>query len=237
MEFTAENIIMKQAENFEYLDELARKFGTDKGTSKSNELSPKGYTRAYAQYFDSLRDKKITILEIGVDKGASLKMWEEFFPEARIYGIDINLDCKQYETGRVKIFIGDQTDINFLQKVVVDTQGKFDIIVDDGGHKMRQHQVTLEFLFEHLKSGGFYFIEDLHTAYWGSYGGGYRKRSSTVEYLKNLVDQINETGIRIEENRFKSFLKLFIKQPVFPKVLDQVSSVHFYRSLAVLLKN
>src|SRR5580700_11200432 len=96
--------------DFSDLDELARVHGTDKGTLQACPQSPKGYTRQYARYFAPLRQLPIRLLEIGIYGGASLKMWEAFFPSARIYGIDLNPQCKRFETERTKVFIGDQAD-------------------------------------------------------------------------------------------------------------------------------
>ncbi|MBI9019540.1 MAG: hypothetical protein JEZ07_20000 [Phycisphaerae bacterium] len=122
------------------LDKLAGKYGTDKCTQKVGDLSPKGYTVQYYRYLSQLRDLPVKLLEIGILAGASLKMWEDFFPNARIYGIDINPECKQYETERTKVFIGDQTDREFLRSVADLVDGQIDVVVDDGGHKRASTQ-------------------------------------------------------------------------------------------------
>ena len=62
------------------LDSLAEKHGTDKGSVPVSGLYPKHYTRLYERYFAHLRDEEITLLEIGVQAGASLRMWEEILP-------------------------------------------------------------------------------------------------------------------------------------------------------------
>mgnify|MGYP000120825753 FL=1 len=70
------------------------------------------------------------VLEIGVQTDRSVKMWEEYFPNAEIYGLDIDKSCKEYEKGRIKIIIGDQNSQACLEKLPND----FDIIIDDGSH-------------------------------------------------------------------------------------------------------
>lgn len=222
------------------LDRMAHKYGTDKCTQSVGKLSPKGYTEQYFKYFNPLRDKKIKLLEIGIAKGASLKMWEEFFPNAEIFGIDIDPGCKVYETKRTKVFIGDQTDKNFLKSVIVASGGYFDVVVDDGGHRMEQHKASLEELFPKLIPGGIYAIEDLHTAYWPDFGGGYLKEESTIEYLKSLVDEMN--GLK-EMQMNKPLLKKVWGQLTdrikgrLTNTLDNLEGVHFYRSIAFLFKN
>ena len=67
------------------LKEIAKKH--NRKTDKGNEIhSFKGlsYLDIYQKYFESLKDKKINILEIGVLGGGSLRTWKEFFPNAEI---------------------------------------------------------------------------------------------------------------------------------------------------------
>ena len=62
------------------------------------------YFDIYDQYFSKYRDKEIVFVEIGVFQGGSLQMWKEYFgPKAKIYGIDINPECKQFEDEQVTI--------------------------------------------------------------------------------------------------------------------------------------
>ena len=82
-------------------------------------------------HFTPRRNSASKILEIGVQTDRSVKMWEDYFPNAEIYGLDIDPKCKQYEKNRVKIVIGDQNNINDLSKLPND----FDVIIDDGSHQ------------------------------------------------------------------------------------------------------
>ena len=92
------------------------------------------YFDIYEENFSKYRNKKITVLEIGVFRGGSLSMWKKYFgTQAKIIGIDINPECKQFERENIKIYIGDQTNEDFLHSVLIDND-KPDIIIDDGGH-------------------------------------------------------------------------------------------------------
>ena len=172
------------------LDDLAFECGTDKGALCSTGLFPKCYTKYYSAHLGHLRKEPIKLLEIGVAKGCSLVMWRQYFPNAALYGIDIDPACRESVPG-VTIFIGDQEDEVFLQHFVHQTEGNFDVIIDDGGHTMAQQICSFLTLFSHVKPGGMYVIEDLHTSYDERYGGGYRTSGSTVEFLKKLVDCVN----------------------------------------------
>ena len=52
-----------------------------------------GFLEIYSNYFKDYKDKEINILEIGIDKGESLKIWRKYFTRAKICGIDI-IDIK-----------------------------------------------------------------------------------------------------------------------------------------------
>ena len=80
------------------LDKLAIKHGTDKGSHQLGELAAKKYTKPYYAYFSPLKNKDITLLEIGIKEGASIRMWRDFFINGKIYGIDINDTCKRRRT-------------------------------------------------------------------------------------------------------------------------------------------
>ena len=149
------------------------------------------YFDIYHNHFCRFRNLPVTILEIGVFKGGSLQMWKNYFgPAARIYGVDIDAQCKELEEEQVRIFIGDQADRIFLQKLK-DKIGPIDILIDDGGHTMTQQIATFEELYPAVRENGVYLIEDLHTSYWEEYGGGYKKQGSFIEYAKEFIDDIN----------------------------------------------
>ena len=149
------------------------------------------YFEIYDRYFSRFRNKEVHIVEFGVSHGGSLQMWKKYFgPKAKIYGIDVNPECKKLEEEQVQIFIGDQEDRKFL-KSLASSIPKIDILIDDGGHTMRQQIHTFEELFQKIDENGVYLIEDLHTSYWDSYGGGHLKRDTFIEYSKNFIDYIN----------------------------------------------
>ncbi len=181
------------------------------------------YFDIYDRYFSKFRGTDVHILEIGISQGGSLQMWKDYFgPDATIYGVDVNPDCKALEERQVKIFIGDQGDRKFLASLR-ESIPRVDILLDDGGHTMLQQIRTFEELFPAISDDGIYLCEDLHTSYWKKFGGGYRRRGTFIEYAKNFVDDINAWHSR--EGNFK--------------VNDMTRSaygVHFYDSIVVIEK-
>jgi cephalosporin hydroxylase len=151
----------------------------------------KHYFPIYERFFRDFVDKSVTFLEIGVASGGSLQMWKRYFgPHATIVGIDILPGCKAYEEDQIAIRIGAQQDTRFLQSLV-DEFGPIDIVLDDGSHLMSHMLKTFEFLYPKLTKNGIYMVEDLHTAYWEEYDGGYRRAGTFIERCKDLLDELN----------------------------------------------
>ncbi|MEO6961031.1 MAG: class I SAM-dependent methyltransferase [Puia sp.] len=149
------------------------------------------YFEIYDRHFQRLRGKKINILEIGAAHGGSMEMWNDYFKgDATIYSVDINPECKKFENEYTKVFIGSQEDKHFL-KHLHDVLPDLDILIDDGGHTMKQQLTTFEYLFDKVKEGGIYLCEDLHTSYFKYFGGGYKKKRSFIEFSKNLIDKLH----------------------------------------------
>ena len=202
------------------LSELAKNFKTDKGVGGHD------YTEIYDIYFDPIKDDKITFFEIGIFKGESLKMWEAYFKNATIIGLDINPDCAQYAGDRRKVYIGSQTDEYLLWKIEKENH-PISVIIDDGTHK-RDHQAnTFNADFPLLKPGGLYFIEDLHTSYAG---GEWRTSDTTgVEFTQHLVDDVMLHG-----KSFMGYQELVGKNLTYNE--RNIEYVHFYRSQCVIKK-
>ena len=155
---------------------------TDKGPGQHN------YTELYERLFLEWKNEPITIFEIGIADGGSLEMWQAYFPKARIFAVDI-LPKTQFDNSRVKTFVGDQGNRDQLQPAI-DAAGQAHILIDDGGHTMAQQQVSLGYLFRHVRPGGYYVIEDVHTslpALWKGYGVEPGGANSTLRMLENFV--------------------------------------------------
>ncbi|QTH20601.1 hypothetical protein HRJ34_20005 [Rhizorhabdus wittichii] len=169
---------MKQ--KFPQLFEIANRVGTDKGhKGPSKKWSSNNYTDIYQAYFGERCDEALNLCEIGLgvpgknwesdiahgdnrSGGGSMRMWYEFFPNAAFYGLDIN-PADHLENDRIKTFVVDQSSVeslNGFKKQIGKTM--FDIIIDDGSHIADHQQLTLSLLWERLKPGGYYVIEDLN---------------------------------------------------------------------------
>lgn len=143
------------------LNDLGLKFGTDKASTGH------GYLDVYEYYLKDFVKSSFTLLELGVgpteNMGKSLLMWSEFFPSARVVGVDIREDAKTIENERISVEIGDCGNVNFLRKLAQKYSPT--IIIDDASHKWSHQILAFEQLFPALTSGGIFISEDLNTSY------------------------------------------------------------------------
>jgi cephalosporin hydroxylase len=164
----------------------------------------------------------IRFLELGVFKGGSMKLWREFFgPDATIFGIDVDPDCKQHDGKYGSVRIGSQDDGEFLRSVVQE-MGKVDVILDDGSHVARHQRASFEILFPLLEDGGLYVIEDTHTSYWPSYGGGLRRRGTAIEFVKDKIDAMHRHYRKAGTNNSED--------------IPEIESIQFFDSIIVIKK-
>jgi predicted O-methyltransferase YrrM len=172
---------------FGVLTALADKYKTDKGSGGHH------YTEVYEYFFYPIKNNVKKVLEIGVSEGASLKMWTDYFPKAMVYGIDIK-DKSRINSKTIKTFIADQADRKKLQNFIDASGAGFDIILDDGGHTIEQQQVSIGYLFRHLKRGGFYIIEDVHTSLNARYRSGIGATANGENTTLAMIDNFIRTG-------------------------------------------
>ena len=197
------------------------------------------YIKHYNNLFKPIKDDVLNLLEIGVKKGDSLKIWKDYFINSNIYGFDINDEhFKVLENiPRISVHLVDQTDIVGMNKFLDHNQllSKFDIIIDDGGHTQEQVQTSFRFLFEYgLKNKGIYIIEDLGCSYWYEFGGGINTPGTSIEFLKSLIDGLN---FRFWKNgRITGSNKPPFKHKSSTYLDKNIESVQFFKGLCIIKK-
>lgn len=213
------------------LDELAMKHGTDKASNLHN------YTRWYERLLPDNEDGPfITLLEIGVANGNSLRMWADYYgviPNVKgdtIAGLDIN-ECQPIEG--VRLFKGDQSDPNIL-KTIIEEIGSLDVVIDDGSHLWKDQIASFKLLWPFVKRGGVYVIEDLHTSYFMEFGepGGL----SAVKFLYNMVDDMNLYGVGGlgDIRNHDQFEQLKDKLNIYQLTIE---SIQFFKSIVFIRKS
>ncbi len=134
------------------------------------EIGYHNYHKHYAPRFNPIRNKVKKVLEIGVFRGHSMLMWQDYFPNAQIYGVDIDYSphnfgknaydiCK--DEPRIKLFEMDACNPINVQRLMNEIGNDFDIIIDDGSHHpVHQLFSTLHYT-DYLKDDGIFAVEDV----------------------------------------------------------------------------
>jgi hypothetical protein len=192
------------------------------------------YFDVYETHFNKFVGKSPVVVEVGVQGGGSLEMWEKYFGEgANITGIDIDPgilmnprhDRPPYRE-TTKLVIGDQGSHDFWDDFLAKSP-KIDVFIDDGGHTMAQQKITLEKVFPHMTDGGVFICEDTHTSYYPWMEADFRHPNSFIEYSKNLADVIHYEHLQ-DRSR--------INQDVLDTYKGLIS-VAFYDSMIVFTKD
>ena len=165
-----------ELDNSTPLCEIMGRYGSDKGHHLIT-CSPHNYTPVYYSIFKNMRNEPLRIFELGLGSnninvpsnmgsyghpGASLYGWREFFPNAKIFGADIDGDIL-FESDRIKTYYCDQTNKHIIKYMwnEKELEENFDIIIEDGLHTFEANICFFENSIHKLKPNGFYVIEDI----------------------------------------------------------------------------
>ncbi len=218
------------------LTDLAEEFGSDKGARKHR------YTELYQMLFLPFQDRPINFLEMGLLIGGpehgiskdretkdlpSIRMWLKFFERAKIHGLDVS-DFSWFDDDRFAFFRCDM-DRRENIRAVAQSMPDMDIIIDDASHASHQQQYAFLELFDRLRPGGLYIIEDLR---WqpqhmeqpeitktAALFDGFQKQRTFQHSDKAIEAELNAIGDRISG--------CFVFQAKYDKTRkDQVAVIH-----------
>jgi hypothetical protein len=136
------------------LKEIYSKYSTPEG--KGDKGTIHSYMDLYQEHI--VKKDKVSLFEIGICEGHSLAMWKEFLEDGEVWGIDIDTSVIKFNLSHCTLIKGDTTNegiINFLG------DKRFDYIIDDGSHLINHQIKSFQLLFQFVKEGGKYFIEDI----------------------------------------------------------------------------
>jgi spermidine synthase len=128
----------------------------------TDKLSAHSYIPVYERLFQKRKDKVFHVLEIGIGSGGSLRLWNDYFNNADVYGIDLNYihaDLDRFP--RIHQIKDDAYTIRCVQDNFVSKNINFDIIIDDGPHNKLSQMMTMQMYFPLLTNDGIIVIEDV----------------------------------------------------------------------------
>ena len=172
-------------------------FGEDIG------CNDKGGTHSYLESYEKLLQpyrEGCNLLEIGLALGDSIKLWDLYFENSSITGVDISVvftPSKEYKN-LVNIIEDDATKESFVSRLhPVESIKLFDVVIDDGSH-MEQDQIkTFELLKGRMRKGGIYIIEDILAL------------DQNAERFKALHDNCEIIDLRHVKGRFDDVLIVY----------------------------
>lgn len=205
------------------LQAIGESYGCDKFTVHK-------FGALYERHLGHLRDSEFSLLEIGIGGegnalgGESIKTWADYFSRATIHGIDL-YDKSPLRASRIHTHVLDQADQDGLRALWA-THGGFDVVIDDGSHKCADTLRSFFALFNLMRPGGIYVIEDLQTSYWPHYGATSVAQpfvDDTIFWIKTLVDCLNANEILWRDHA--AIRSGFV-----------VSELHLYRNIAFIVR-
>lgn len=197
------------------LDEIAQQYEGRKHPTIDTDKSAHGYAAFYDEILGHLRDQPCKIMDIGVNTGGSIRMWEEGFPLATIIGVDHK---SRFPTPgpQTTLFRFDVTTPGKLLEVCK-AHGPFDFVIDDAAHSGPCTKAILMACFpDYIKPGGWLFVEDIHASYFIKDTNGH------LDVVKDLVNAICHHGAlrhaarvnwKEERTRFDSEIHQLVFRP------------------------
>lgn len=195
------------------------------------------YGWAYQKNFWRFKYRPMKILEIGIGGyefslgGQSLNSWQSYFPFGKIVAADIK-DSTALSNFRTKIYIVDQGDRESLIDMAR-KEYKFDIVVDDGSHFNHHQILTFHALYDFVKDGGIYVVEDVQTSYWqqGAWDGAEPESDAFAEtcvgYFLRVAKYINHSEFRLGADK---------ADPELIALAKKIKAIEFHHNLIFIHK-
>jgi hypothetical protein len=203
------------------LDQIAIECGTDKASNGHN------YTPIYERHISHLRNESFSLLEVGVggyeypDRGGqSIRMWERYFPKAQIYCADVH--AKHLNFDRATFIHAGQDSKELAQSARIIQPLA---IIDDASHINDLTIQTFKNLWPTLAPGGFYIIEDLHTAYWPEEYNGQNDLCTTHKSVMGFLFELQQD------------LNAEWTIPASKRIFPGIESITMYKSIAIIKKH
>ena len=206
---------------FNNLDELFHHYGSDKANvfKLHNELGH-GFSKFYEKNLTKFKNKKINILEIGSYAGGSAAAFIKYFPNINIFCFDINISNFKYKSKNIHVFgvdINNKKKINkILESIFLQYNfDKFDLIIDDGSHKLSDILNGLKLFFQYVKSNGIYIIEDF-------------KHPNYYDYNKNINHIFVDELLNNLQNKKISISSVFTKNDQID-LINQIEKIERFK--------
>lgn len=201
------------------LESLGYKYDTDKCAKHHN------YLNKYEFFLQKFKDESISVLELGVFNGASLKMWGEYFHNATIYGVDIDSSCQAYEAANLRVLIRDLSDEEALESLKT---LKPTVIIDDASHRWSHQIMALYHLLPALESGGIFIVEDMGTSLYSyrDQGGAFDDADISAYDFCSAISEVVSGRVPLRNDQLHGVTVLKDEIEYLASQIDMISFIH-----------
>ena len=146
------------------LQEIVDNSRTDKNTTHS-------YLPLYQKLLVGRKEMAKNVLEVGIFMGGSIKLWNDYFPNANIYGVDVMpyANCWEGIKNQQKIILHTSTDAyshQFFKTHFLDKNIKCDFMLDDGPHTLESQKQFIRLYSQIMTDDGILIVEDVQSWDW-----------------------------------------------------------------------
>lgn len=144
------------------LIELVDNSRTDKNTVHS-------YLPLYQELLIKKKDTAKNVLEVGICLGGSIKLWNDFFVNAKVHGLDIipiEQIWSEIKKDNVVLYNSDAYNDNFFNENFLNKNIKFDFMLDDGPHTLLSMIKFIQLYSKVMEDDGILIIEDVQSFEW-----------------------------------------------------------------------
>jgi hypothetical protein len=162
------------------LEEIVDNSKTDKNTVHS-------YLPLYQKLLINKKETAKNVLEVGICNGGSIKLWNDFFTNATIYGLDImNInDVWENIKNKEQIILHTSKDAyneDFFTAKFLYKNIKCDFMLDDGPHTLESMKQFIKLYSQIMTDDGILIIEDVQDINWIDI-----LKHETPEHLKQFI--------------------------------------------------
>ena len=216
------------------LNDLFEYFNSDKGnfflnqytrSRKKDKIQGHQYALFYDKYFKDIKNNQLNILELGSFKGGAAAAFSFFFKNSKIYSGDLYPDIFNFYSKRIINFKIDTSSEELINKFFEKVNLKYDIVIEDAGHFLKDQIISLFLLFNTLKPKGIFVIEELDFPDTRQDMNIYNEKPTLRQILNCVINKQDFYSKYIKNSDKEYFLKNFESIEIFKGRINEIAFI------------
>ena len=217
------------------LNDLFEYFNSDKGnfflnqytrSRKKDKIQGHQYAFFYDKYFKDIKNNQLNILELGSFKGGASAAFSFFFKNSKIYSGDLYPDIFNFYSKRIINFKIDTSSEESINKFVEKVNLKYDIVIEDAGHFLKDQIISFFLLFKTLKPKGIFVIEELDFPDTRQDMNIYNEKPTLKQILNCVINKQDFFSKYIKNSDKEYFLKNFNSIEIFKGRINEIAFIN-----------